>query len=811
MTSNLYAQVNFTSGEILTDDSNFSSNITALASADLNNDGFKEIIVGSYYDNAIMFYKNINGDLQYYQREFLIQNPNTNYSSDFSISCADFDNDGLIDIVVTHDFLDKVTWHKNLGNFNFGNENIITNAIDKPVSVVTGDVDNDGDIDIFVGSDNDENVHLFKNNGSGTFTVPLLLSQFNYAVSDIKLVDLDRNGFLDVVMGLEDGSIYWKENTNGTHFPTDLFITGSSGDGYTFDFLDINNDTYPDIVFSTNNGNDIKYRLNDESGSFNSETTIDNNAEDPWLIVTEDFDKDGLKDIIVTSFYPDRVGWYKNNNGSFSDFTLISDNVNKSRYLLVEDLENNNSNELIASSYENNQADGQKLSIFKKDASSTNGFKENIVNFYLSAVNSVRIADLNNDNENDIVSAYSSAIIWNKNRGNNVFSSHYLITEGIGEYTRDIEVSDLNDDGWKDIIATNTTGVLIYQNVDGNRFNLVYSEPVDGGSFNVEISDINKDGKLDLLVSHEGGQTPISKIINNGNFDFQPVTSVYTNSGTGYKAYNFKCGDLNGDGDIDIIVGGRNNAQIHWLENDGTGSFTYHLITDSFPSHYVDIGDIDNDGDMDIVSSVSDSYNATEISWFRNDNESGLTGPLLVDQQNCKSMMLTDLNNDGRLDIVGAAYEFYTPYDDVLFYYTFEESSFSQQGIIESLGDALSLDRDIFFGDLNNDNKVDIVTGYYFINRIKYFLNDSTLSTEIFDIDSKNQLTVFPNPSSGEIRWNQELNITRFSVYNSVGKLVHQSKNITENKLDLEFLSTGLYFIIGHSNNLKYTSKLLID
>mgnify|MGYP000642777741 CR=1 FL=1 len=61
ITLNSYSQVNFTSGKTLINTSHYSLNISALASADLNNDGYKELIVGSYYDNAIVFYKNING------------------------------------------------------------------------------------------------------------------------------------------------------------------------------------------------------------------------------------------------------------------------------------------------------------------------------------------------------------------------------------------------------------------------------------------------------------------------------------------------------------------------------------------------------------------------------------------------------------------------------------------------------------------------------------------------------------------------------------------------------------------------------
>ena len=73
--------------------------------------------------------------------------------------------------------------------------------------------------------------------------------------------------------------------------------------------------------------------------------------------------------------------------------------------------------------------------------------------------------------------------------------------------------------------------------------------------------------------------------------------------------------DLDKDGDNDIVFTngdtmdfdipeGVDPNQLHgvaWLENDGTGGFSYHDITRNWGAYDTAITDIDNDGDIDMV------------------------------------------------------------------------------------------------------------------------------------------------------------------------------------------------------------------
>lgn len=809
--SNLYPQVNFSNGETLIDITHFPNNISALSAADLNNDGYKEIIVSStdYNHNKIMLYKNINGNLQYLQRQILIQNTNVNPNI-YDIFCADINNDGLIDIIVSDAYGDTISWFKNLGNFNFDNEIIISTLVDNPKSIIAADTDNDGHIDILVGSGNDKNVSLFKNNGNGIFAAPEEIQNTSFRVSKMKLFDLDNNGYLDLISGHENGTLYWSKNVDGSNFSAPIQIPASADEGTGYDFLDVDGDSYYDIVFSSNYDDSLNYVLNMEGDSFSNEIVIDNLLLDPYNVMVKDFDDDGLDDIIVSTTTQDKIGWYKNNdNGSFSSLEQISNNVFNPKHFLIEDFDNNGYLDVICSSYDINQhTTGQKLSLFKKNITS-NIFEETLINSFYSPAYGVKIADLDNDGNNDIISILNY-IIWNKNYGNNTFSSQYLLYDDA--QATDIEFADLNSDGWLDLILLADDKLEIRKNIGGIEFELVHSQTISSGSIGkIEISDLNNDGNLDIIISHNYGDVPLSKVINNEGFDFQNISPIYTFGDNGYKAYSFKCSDVNNDGFIDIIVGARDQSEIHWLENDGNGNFTYQLIASSISCDQIDAGDIDNDGFIDIIAASSYNSGAYDLNWLKKNSEDFLP-PIKIDNQSLKSVTLGDINNDGFLDIVGTSYEYYSPYNERILYYLFNNNSFENQVTIESLGETLSLSKDLVLGDLNNDNKLDIVSSYYFINTIKYFwnLSSTTLSFESPNIKNEKELVIYPNPSSEFINWDKNLRISNISIYDYVGKLICVTDTRDSNKLNINFLSRGLYFIIAQSETSRYNAKLII-
>ncbi len=805
-----FSQVNFTEANILINKTHHSNKISAMVSADLNNDGFKEVIIGSYYDNKIVFYKNINGNIQYYQRVILTYDSSGAYHSNFNIFPKDVDQDGFVDLIVTNDFKDTTSWYKNLGDFNFSNEIIINDSLNKPTSIIAEDIDKDGDIDIIVGSD--DSVNLFRNDGTNTFSSKTILFTSNRGINKLLLKDLNNDGYLDVISGDESGTINWVKNIEGNTFSDRLYLAYSSGDGFEFDFLDINNDSFLDIFIISNYDDNVSYRLNESGNSFSSNNiTVGNKVDDLYNLKILDFDKDGKNDIIATTKYSGKIGWFKQNNlRGFSDFKEISNNVSFVKDFLVEDLTNDGHLEIITA----NSNANEKLSKFEID-SHTNSYKETIIDFFMSPAFVVKITDLDNDGKNDIISGFNS-ILWNKNHGNNDFSSHILISETIGNLVTDIEFLDFDQDGFLDIIAGRQDKIEFYKNNNGLNFSLEKIIPVQYFVEEIELKDINNDGVEDILIAHNYGPNPLSKIINNGNFNFQDIEPIYNpRNGIYYKDYSFKSADLDNDGDNDIVVGEKDKSRLIWLENDGSGNFVNMTIASSIACSDIDLGDIDNNGTIDIVVSGDDDYSKNDLYFFINNRsnevETQTFKSVFVDNQSLQSIVLGDLNNDNYLDIVGTAYQPSGSGDEV-FYYLFNGNQFESKIAIESLTNLGSLDKNASLGDLNNDGKLDIVSTDYQISTVKYFINSSTLSINAFSFNDNSKFIIYPNPSSEYISWNKNLTVSKLEIYNATGKKVYVNDNTRDlNKIKINFLSKGLYFIKTQLNTDDYFTKLIIE
>jgi len=92
------------------------------------------------------------------------------------------------------------------------------------------------------------------------------------------------------------------------------------------------------------------------------------------------------------------------------------------------------------------------------------------------------------------------------------------------------------------------------------------------------------------------------------------------------------------------------------------------------------------------------------------------------------------------------------------------------------------------------------------------FIIDGTLGVEDFGIG---QVLLFPNPSTGifKIKFKEENTNPNFNVYDVTGKMVYSKLDnqiSDEYTLDLNQLSSGIYFLEIESNNKRATKKLMI-
>lgn len=250
--------------------------------------------------------------------------------------------------------------------------------------------------------------------------------------------------------------------------------------------------------------------------------------------------------------------------------------------------------------------------------------------------------------------------------GANSSSTRLYNNDGAGNLTENTNVKlaggsmgsvdwgDYDNDGFPDIVTMCSTGTRIYRNNHNGNFIEVVKFPalMEGEAI---WGDYNNDGYADLFLCGYWDSKPRSYLYKNkgdGTFEEQ--------SNHGIDPLYNSCaawGDYNGDGYLDLIIAGSIDGytrvtKIYKNMGDGTLAEQTDMVLPGVHSGDVDWGDLDNDGDLDIVLAGS-SVNGRIAKVFLN-NGNGFTEEkkiLLPGVDEC-SIALGDYDNDKDLDIL---------------------------------------------------------------------------------------------------------------------------------------------------------------
>lgn len=364
----------------------------------------------------------------------------------------------------------------------------------------------------------------------------------------------------------------------------------------------------------------------------------------------------------------------------------------------------------------------------------------------------VAFGDVDNDGDLDIAfangSGFSSASQMQKvrlfiNDGEGHFTDETdARTGGVQGYGRDVEFGDVNNDGWLDMVVANdfATRPFLLINTGNGFFNNVSNTQLPNinlGSPHVCLGDVDTDGDLDLYFPNGGasrfGSGQNQLWMNNGFGSFNNETATRLPQQLVAQPMDCIFGDIDGDFDLDILVGNRaNNSKL--FSNSGTGVFT-DVTAGRLPANGAtyswDFGDIDGDGDLDAIGENSSPTSSRAALIVNNGQGSfadmsatllpGANNPA-VDDNDSKFF---DIDNDGDLDFIIASLgnsERICRNNDGLGHFTLVSNA------ITAVGDS-SLDVEV--GDLNGDGKLDIVTAQgesgSFVDRI--FINTGPADT----------------------------------------------------------------------------------
>jgi FG-GAP-like repeat/Secretion system C-terminal sorting domain len=115
--------------------------------------------------------------------------------------------------------------------------------------------------------------------------------------------------------------------------------------------------------------------------------------------------------------------------------------------------------------------------------------------------------------------------------------------------------------------------------------------------------------------------------------------------------------DVNGDGNLDVIAAGEGNSEISWWDNEAGDGLNW--IVHSIDSNYlytkkIHAADMDGDGDTDVFA----AGNSTDFTWWENTDGGGLTWAEYTIADNLDNpigVYATDIDGDGDTDVLGVS------------------------------------------------------------------------------------------------------------------------------------------------------------
>ncbi|RYF11704.1 MAG: VCBS repeat-containing protein, partial [Deltaproteobacteria bacterium] len=210
-----------------------------------------------------------------------------------SVTTADLNGDGRIDIVTTNTSDNTVTVFLNQGSGTFlGSNPAYNSTVSQPISVVARDMNNDGRIDLVVASWYSDNVAVLLNQGAGVFptTNPTISVAHAY---QIDVGDLNGDGLMDIASSggyvLNQGSMAFSTQTG----------FGMTSDCLGFRIGDLNGDAKPDVLCANYSGGTVSVAINRGNGTFYNTTQSYPANASPYPCAMADVNLDGLLDAVV--------------------------------------------------------------------------------------------------------------------------------------------------------------------------------------------------------------------------------------------------------------------------------------------------------------------------------------------------------------------------------------------------------------------------------------------------------------------------------------------------------------------------------
>lgn len=231
-----------------------------------------------------------------------------------AVAAADFDRDGIEDLVIASHGASKVNVFRGFPGGSFGPTSSVFTA-QAPLVVVTADFDADGNPDFATANDLSNTVSLARGRGDLTFFAAIGYSA-SAAPRDLAVADMDEDGLPDLVVAHENSerSITWMRNLGEIDGAVVFVAPVKLATGFLASCVraaDINGDGHLDIVAGDLSYDSVRVFFGLGDGGVSNGPALSGTAQ-PRGLTVKDLDTDGDIDIAAPQSGNAQISIFRN-------------------------------------------------------------------------------------------------------------------------------------------------------------------------------------------------------------------------------------------------------------------------------------------------------------------------------------------------------------------------------------------------------------------------------------------------------------------------------------------------------------------
>jgi hypothetical protein len=557
----------------------------------------------------------------------------------------DLNGDGIVDAVYTATVGSKQGVAVSLGNgdgtFQPGTFYSTTDSVLR--CLVIGDFNGDGIPDVAAAGFS--GVWLFTGEAGGALSDGVLVSLLQTEDGPLAVADFNQDGNLDLVVGLDGGGLdasgagfaVLMGNGNGTFQAPQTFAEPKKVTWLATGTLVTGG--YPSIVASTGASSYVFVYIGNGAGGFTGPTYADlpgaHGVTGDTGFAIGDVNGDGIPDLVSTEGY---IALGKG-NGEFDKPYQYAINEAQDPYnVVLADLRRDGLTDILTSGR-------YAVSVLLSEGKGR--YEDGVWTSVTGGSGCAAAADYNGDGKPDLAVITTTGVAVLLGTGEE--KSPFTIGTPIAITGAACVVSgDLNGDGIPDLLVSvngSPNALLAYLGNGNGTFTLAGTTPTPNSGGTVVLADFNDDGALDFATS--GNLLGLG----NGDGTFQIPTQIVASPPTGGYS-GIATGDINNDGWPDLVLTSDLfpiNANVTILLNNQKGGFTQ--VPASFGALTTEpiLADLNGDGDLDLILATS----SAAAVYIGNGTGSFTAGPVLIGAVDGNAYnVVADVNGDGIPDII---------------------------------------------------------------------------------------------------------------------------------------------------------------